>query len=121
MLNFSTTVDDNASREEIAPGVPLPSSLTAVAKWIAARRFGVDWGALNYLADIGPYDGIPFLVFHGTDDTTVPIATSREFASLMPEQVELIECEGAEHIECWNPDPAAYAAAVDSFLVRTET
>ena len=71
----------------------------------------MDWGALNYLEDIGPYDGIPFLVFHGTDDTTVPIATSREFASLMPEQVELIECEGAEHIECWNPDPAAYASA----------
>ena len=43
MLDFSETVDDNASREEIAPGVPLPSSLTDVAKWIAAKRFDVDW------------------------------------------------------------------------------
>ena len=93
MLDFSETVDDNASREEIAPGVPLPSSLTDVAKWIAAKRFDVDWDALNYLADTDAYADMPFLVFHGTADTTVPIATSREFAALLPEQVQLIEVD----------------------------
>ena len=116
MLDFSETVDDNASREEIAPGVPLPSSLTDVAKWIAAKRFDVDWDALNYLADTDAYADMPFLVFHGTEDTTVPIATSREFAALLPEQVQLIEVAGAEHIESWNPDPAAYDSAVRAFL-----
>ena len=59
MLDFSETVDDNASREEIAPGVPLPSSLTDVAKWIAAKRFDVDWDALNYLADTDAYADMP--------------------------------------------------------------
>ena len=116
MLDFSETVDDNASREEIAPGVPLPSSLTDVAKWIAAKRFDVDWDGLNYLADTDAYADIPFLVFHGTADTTVPIATSREFAALLPEQVQLIEVAGAEHIESWNPDPDAYDSAVRTFL-----
>jgi pimeloyl-ACP methyl ester carboxylesterase len=116
MLNFSETVDDNASREEIAPGVPLPSSLTDVAKWIAAKRFDVDWDALNYLADTDAYADVPFLVFHGTADTTVPIATSREFAAQLPDQVELIEVDGAEHIESWNPDPEAYSSAVVAFL-----
>ena len=53
MLDFSATVDDNASREEDVPGVPLPSSLTAVAKQIAAWRFGVEWDQLNYLANGG--------------------------------------------------------------------
>jgi pimeloyl-ACP methyl ester carboxylesterase len=116
MLDFSETVDDNASREEIAPGVPLPSSLTEVAKWIAAKRFDVDWDALNYLADTHAYADMPFLVFHGTADTTVPIATSREFAALLPDQVQLIEVDGAEHIESWNPDPDAYDSAVRAFL-----
>ena len=116
MLDFSETVDDNASREEIAPGVPLPSSLTDVAKWIAAKRFDVDWDGLNYLADTDAYADMPFLVFHGTADTTVPIATSREFAALLPEQVQLIEVAGAEHIESWNPDPEMYDSAVRAFL-----
>ena len=116
MLDFSETVDDNASREEIAPGVPLPSSLTDVAKWIAAKRFDVDWDALNYLADTDAYADIPFLVFHGTADTTVPIATTREFAALLPDQVELFVVDYAEHIESWNPDPGSYAERVWTFL-----
>ena len=119
MLDFSATVDDNATREEIAPGVPLPPSLTAVAKQLATWRFGVDWAALDYLADTGPYERLPFLVFHGTVDETVPIATSREFKAMMPDQVQLTECEGAGHIECWNLDPAAYAATVGAFLQAT--
>lgn len=119
MLDFSATVDDNASREEIAPGVPLPSSLTAVAKRLASWQFGVDWPALDYLADTRPYDPFPFLVFHGTADDTVPVAISRELKSLLPDQVQLEECEGAGHIECWNLDPEAYAGTVNVFLQAT--
>jgi uncharacterized protein len=119
MLDFSETVDDNASREEIAPGVALPQSLTSVAKWIASWRFGVDWSELNYLADTSAYERLPFLVFHGTDDDTVPISTSREFKRLLPDQVQLVECPGAGHIECWNPDPVAYGSAVTAFLDAT--
>ncbi|MGZ8631464.1 MAG: alpha/beta hydrolase [Actinomycetota bacterium] len=116
MLDFSTTVDDNAARESLPVlGLPLPSSLTAAAKWIADLRFDVDWPALDYLADTSRYE-VDFLVFHGTADTTVPIGTSREFAELLPAQVQLIECDGAEHIGCWNLDPAGYAEHVARFL-----
>ena len=116
MLDFSATVDDNASRETLPiGGLGLPSSLTAVAKLIAGLRFDVDWPSLDYLADTSRYR-VPFLVFHGTGDTTVPIATSRRFARLLPEQVELVECERAEHIGCWNLDPDEYAATVHRFL-----
>ena len=84
MLDFSTTVDDNASRETLpVRGLPLPSSLTAVAKWMAEVRFDVDWPALDYLADTSRYE-TPFLVFHGTDDTTVPIGTSRTSPTCCP-------------------------------------
>jgi pimeloyl-ACP methyl ester carboxylesterase len=116
MLDFSTTVDDNASREELPLlGLPLPHSLTSVAKWMAARRFGVDWSELDYLTDTDRYD-MPFLVFHGTDDTTVPIGTSVEFAKLLPDRVTLASCGGAEHIGCWNLDPSGYRGAVHAFL-----
>jgi pimeloyl-ACP methyl ester carboxylesterase len=116
MLDFSTTVDDNAAREELPGiGLPLPSSLTSVAKWMAARRFDVDWGELDYLADTSRYD-TRFLVFHGTDDTTVPIGTSVEFADLLPQRVTLLSCTGAEHIGCWNLDPSGYRDAVRAFL-----
>lgn len=116
MLDLSVTVDDNASRETLPLlGMPLPRSLTATAKWFAALRFDVDWRALDYLADRGRYE-VDFLVFHGTDDTTVPIGTSRTFAALMPTRVELVECDRAEHIGCWNLDPSAYAEQVARFL-----
>ncbi len=116
MLDFSATVDDNASRETLPVGdLPLPSTLTAVAKLMAELRFDVDWPSLDYLADTSRY-GPAFLVFHGTDDTTVPIATSRRFAQMLPEQVELVECEQAEHIGCWNLDPDEYADTVERFL-----
>ncbi|MEO8477741.1 MAG: alpha/beta fold hydrolase [Actinomycetota bacterium] len=116
MLDFSATVDDNASREEVAPGVPLPSSLTAVAKQIAAWRFGIEWDQLNYLANGAKRYDVPFLIFHGTADTTVPIATSERFADLRPDIVTLVRCADAEHIACWNLDPAAYSSAVTGFL-----
>ncbi len=115
MLDFSATVNDNASRETLVGGLALPSSLTAVAKSMASLRFDVDWPSLDYLADTSRYD-VAFLVFHGTDDTTVPIATSRRLAQVLPEQVELVECDRAEHIGCWNLDPDAYATTVERFL-----
>jgi uncharacterized protein len=118
MLDFSATVDDNASREEIAPGVPLPSSLTAVAKQIAAWRFGVEWDQLNYLANGAKRYDVPILILHGTADTTVPIATSEAFAKLRRDIVTLVRCPEAEHIACWNLDPEAYAAEVTDFLER---
>jgi pimeloyl-ACP methyl ester carboxylesterase len=116
MLDFSATVDDNASREDVVPGVPLPSSLTAVAKQIAAWRFGVEWDQLNYLANGAKRYDVPILIFHGTADTTVPIATSEAFAKLRPDIVTLVPCPEAEHIACWNLDPEAYATAVTHFL-----
>jgi uncharacterized protein len=117
MLDFSATVDDNASRETLpVVGLPLPSSLTAVAKLIADRRFDVRWDELDYLADTEPYEEIPFLVFHGEEDTTVPIATSERFAELRPDTVTFVRCPEAEHIECWNVGPESYRRQVVAFL-----
>jgi hypothetical protein len=116
MLDFSTTVDDNASRETLPlAGLPLPQSLTSVAKWMAGWRYGVDWGAIDYLEGVDAFD-VPILIFHGDEDLTVPIATSEQMAELRPDLVELIVCPGADHIECWNLDPRSYEEQLQTFL-----
>jgi uncharacterized protein len=113
MLDFGQTVDDNASRETLPVlGLPLPQSLTAVAKQLAAWRFGVDWEALDYL---GTDPSVPVLIFHGTEDLTVPIGTSVDFARRYPD-VTLERCPGAGHIECWNVDSALYEQRLTHFV-----
>lgn len=113
MLNFGQTVDDNASRETLpVVGLPLPSSLTTVAKQFAAIRFEVDWDELNYL---GTDPGVPTLIFHGTEDLTVPISTSVDFARRWGD-VTLERCPEAGHIQCWNIDPALYEKRLGHFV-----
>jgi uncharacterized protein len=122
MLDFSQTVDDNASREPIPViGVSLPPSLTAVAKWIAEQRFDVRWDELDYLEDTDAYGDVPFLVFHGAADTTIPVATSRRFARLEPDTVTLVTCPDADHLECWNVDSEGYALTLRTFVGEAAT
>jgi pimeloyl-ACP methyl ester carboxylesterase len=115
MLDFSQTIDDNASRERLPViGTPLPPGLTAMAKMIARVRWGIEWSDLDYLDDPSIFS-MPILVFHGTRDETVPIATSDELKRLVPE-TQLVRCPGAGHIECWNLDQQAYESKMISFL-----
>jgi len=115
MLDFSQTVDDNAAREPLVGPIDVPPTLTSTAKWLAALRYDVEWGALDYLEDPSIFD-MPTFIMHGTDDLTVPIATSRQLAAAAPDTVTLVECPGADHIECWNLDPAAAEERVVAFL-----
>jgi pimeloyl-ACP methyl ester carboxylesterase len=115
MLNFSETVDDNATRERVPLiGTPLPPGLISVAKFLADLRYDVRWSELDYLDQPEVYD-MPVLVFHGTEDDTVPVGTSDELKRLVP-AVRLIRCEGADHTQCWNLDPQAYQTQVTTFL-----
>jgi pimeloyl-ACP methyl ester carboxylesterase len=115
MLDFSQTIDDNASRERLPViGTPLPPGVTATAKMIARLRWGIEWSDLDYLEHPSMFS-MPILVFHGTGDETVPIGTSDELKRLVP-QTQLVRCPGAGHIECWNRDPRAYESKMISFL-----
>lgn len=115
MLDFSRTIDDNASRERLPViGTPLPLGLAATAKLIARLRWDVEWSDLDYLEHPRMFS-MPILVFHGTRDDVVPIATSDGLKRLVP-QTQLVRCPGAGHIECWNLDPQAYESKMISFL-----
>jgi fermentation-respiration switch protein FrsA (DUF1100 family) len=52
-------------------GLPVPQSLTDVAKWMARYRYDVDWSSLDYLKGAARIQA-PILLFQGTADQTVP-------------------------------------------------
>ena len=115
-VNFGATVTHVAARRKIPLiGLPVPSSLAWVAKTIGSWRFGVDWRAIDYVSRADQLD-VPILIFHGTEDQSVPIETSRDLAAARPDLVTLVEFEGARHVGSWNVDPERYEEELQLFL-----
>jgi hypothetical protein len=117
MLDFGETVTYGAEQEPLPLFGHVPAPLTWTAKQIAALRYDVDWSGTDYLDDTSWLD-VPALVIHGSDDTTVPLRTSRTLLASRPHQVSLTVVPGAQHVESWNVDPEAYDEEVASFLDR---
>jgi hypothetical protein len=115
-LDFGRAVSQEASERTI-PGtpIPLPSTLTVVAKWIADLRFDVDWNAINYV-DRADALSVPTLIFHGARDKTVPISVSEDMAEANPTFVTLVISEEADHVLSWNVDPQGYSDRLAAFL-----
>jgi pimeloyl-ACP methyl ester carboxylesterase len=115
-IDFGRTVDYEASQRSLPLlGVKIPQSLTTVAKFIASFRFDFDWSQHDFIDDADEID-FPILVFHGTEDGTVPLDVSERLYEARPDLVTLVVVDGAEHMKSWNDDPARYAAEVDKFL-----
>ncbi len=115
VLDFEAAVDFQASQRNL-PLLPvkIPGVVTQVAKWIASWRYDVDWDATDYLSQTANIHA-PMLIFHGTDDTSVPYATSAELAERRPDIVTLVTTR-AGHTRSWNVDPDAYESAIREFL-----
>jgi uncharacterized protein len=117
-LDFGATVSHNAARRKLPfVGLPLPPSLTWVAKELGSLRFRVDWEEIDYVSGAERLE-VPVLILHGTGDLSVPIESSRELARSRPDLVTLIEFDDAKHVQSWNADPEKYAQAVEAFLER---
>jgi alpha-beta hydrolase superfamily lysophospholipase len=115
-IDFGATVDHNAAARTLpVVGLPVPPTLTWVAKTIGSLRFGVDWGEINYVSRASELD-VPILILHGTEDPSVPIETSRDLAELRPDLVTLVEFEGAKHVQSWNLDAVKYSRAITAFI-----
>lgn len=116
MLDLQATVGYGASQRSLpVTGGSIPAPLVWTAETIASARFGVDWSATDYLSNAS-WLKVPALVFHGTDDTTVPISTSIRLKQLRPALVTLERFPGAGHVESWNIDRARYTSLLRSFL-----
>jgi len=111
MMNFGRTIDSAAK------GRGVPAFITWIAKRLASMRYGVDWRALDYLANDRRLH-VPILLFQGGDDARVPPATSEALAHDLPGFVQYEFFAHAQHVGSWNADPERYGRAVRAFLDR---
>jgi pimeloyl-ACP methyl ester carboxylesterase len=114
VLDLEEVVDTEAAERGI------PEFFTAGAKAIARLRFGLDWPQLDHVARADEFD-MPILLIHGTADTTVPVASSDDFAAARPDIVIYERFDGADHVYAWNVDPTRYSTAVLNFVSGVAT
>jgi len=98
-------------------GTSIPAALPDVARTLTSWRFGVDWDRLDYVERADELE-VPALVVHGTEDASVPLATSEEFARARPDLVTLLRFPGAGHVRAWNLDRRRYERRIVGFLER---
>jgi hypothetical protein len=82
-------------------------------------RIDADWGSLDALRHTADFH-LPILLFHGSEDTLVPISISNAFAGALPRWVTYYRLPRAEHVESWNVDPSLYDQRVRTFLNRVD-
>ena len=116
-LDFEQAVDLAASERSLPlVGLPIPPTLTWTAKNIAARQLDISWDAFDYISRADGFV-VPILLFHGTEDGTVPVEVARRMEEARPDLVEYVET-GAGHVQSWNVGPDAYLDHVARFLAN---
>lgn len=95
----------------------LPAFAATPVEWMIGARIDADWSLLDALRHPSAFH-LPILLFHGTEDKTVPIATSNAFAKELRGWVTYYRTPRAGHVESWNVDPKLYEQRVSAFLAR---
>lgn len=108
-LNWKAILEFNAER------MGLPGFFALPVEWAIDARINPDWNSLD--APAHPEDfHLPILLFHGTDDKVVLIATSEDFADELPHWVTFYAVPRAGHTQSWNVDPRLYEQRLGRFL-----
>ncbi|MGH3665480.1 MAG: alpha/beta hydrolase family protein [Egibacteraceae bacterium] len=93
----------------------VPRWVVPVGMFVSGLRARLAYDDLDQVANADEFD-VPILLFHGTDDTTVPASQSRGLAAARPDLVTYIEVADADHVRAWNAAPRRYERAVRRFL-----
>lgn len=118
-IDFGTTVDYRAEQRDLPiVGLPVPPTVSWVAKFFTSLRIDVNWKSLDYVDKADLIIKQPVLIHHGTEDESVPLSISLELAEAKPDMVRLVQVEGAGHVDSYEADPEKYAEEVLSFLSR---
>lgn len=113
LLGMDATLELQAQQRGLPQPVIRP--LLAATKAISQLRAGVAFDELEHVARADDLD-VPILLFHGTADQDVPVATSDELAAARPDLVTYLRADGVGHVRSWNADPDAYEDAVRRFV-----
>lgn len=116
-IDIGRTIDFQESQEQL-PVIPIgvPPTVAWVAKFFTSLRIDVNWKSLDYIQKAERSLRVPVLAFHGTDDESVPIDESLDLEETDPELVDVIQIEGAGHLESFDVDHQRYVDAVLAFL-----
>lgn len=109
----SPIFDWRATVAALARKNALPSFMAKVTESMVSMRIGVKFDPLG--KDCQLRSPTPVLLFHGTGDTTAPIAVSDAFASAHT-HIRYSRIADAEHTQCWNTNPDQYEEELRSFL-----
>lgn len=93
----------------------LPGFLALPVEWAIGARIDADWDSLNALQHSEDLR-LPILLFHGTEDDVIPIASSEELATELPDWVTYYAVPDAGHTQSWNVDPHLYERRLERFL-----
>jgi fermentation-respiration switch protein FrsA (DUF1100 family) len=121
-IDIGSTIDYRGSQEQL-PVIPVsvPPTMTWVAKFFTSLRIDVNWKSLDYIDRADRSLRVPVLAFHGTEDESVPIEQSQALEEAQPELVEVIEVQGAGHVESFEFENQRYVEAVLAFLSEVST
>lgn len=64
------------------------------------------------------HPSIPTMIFHGTEDHSVPVELSRSFVSRQIQPAEIVEFDGAGHTLEWNSAPQLWNESVQAWCRR---
>jgi alpha-beta hydrolase superfamily lysophospholipase len=95
----------------------LPALAATPLEWAVGVRIDADWASLDALRHPEDFQ-LPILLFHGGEDSTVPISDSEDFAAELPRWVTYYRVPRAGHVEAWNVDPGLYERRLGDFLGR---
>jgi hypothetical protein len=116
-IDMGSTIDYRGSLEDLPVlGLPVPPTVTWVAKFFTSLRIDVNWKSLDYIDKATRSLRVPVLAIHGTDDESIPIEQSIELAEAQPDLVDLMSVEGAGHVESFDVDYDGYVSRVLVFI-----
>ena len=103
------------SGEALPVGGVLGDSVLAAGRLVTWLRTGLDFDTVDYVERADEID-VPILLFHGTDDMSVPFSVGESLAQARPDLVDFHPVEDAAHVRAWNEDPEAYDIILTDFL-----
>ena len=118
-IDLGSTIDYRGSLENLPViPIPVPATMTWVAKFFTSLRIDVNWKSIDYIDAASRSLRVPLLAIHGTDDESIPIDQSIALAEANEEFVELYMVEGAGHVDSFNTDFDGYISRVLAFLAE---